>query len=123
MEETQVKYQQHIDEALTIDTHTIIAEIRETTASISAVCESIVSATTNFGFSVYSANEDFSRAYRQLCNVMSVAEIKQRSAMQRLEKQTRKALHGVILKVTIAIALSAVAGAAIGASITTLMTH
>ena len=122
VEETQIR-QQHLDAILGQDSLMIVEEIREATASVSEVRESIVSAATNFGLTVYSANQEFAEAYRQLCNVMSVAEIKQRSAMQRLETQTRKSLHGVIVKVTVAIALSAVAGAAIGASITTLRMH
>lgn len=115
--------QNSVDAALVEGAHSIIGEIRQATASVAAVRESVVDAVANFGVSVYSANEDFSKAYRQLCSVMSVAEIKQRSAMQQLEKQTRSALHGVIIKVTIAIGLSAIAGAAIGAGITTMMMH
>ncbi|MGE8064231.1 hypothetical protein [Pseudomonas sp. NPDC089569] len=100
--------------------HAFIDEIREATTHAAAIRESVASAASNLGLNMLSANQELVQAHRQLCNVLNLAEVKQRSAIDRLEKQSRKTLHEVMFRAIMVLGISAGIGGVVGGAITQL---
>jgi hypothetical protein len=105
---------EEIAEVILVDAKELVAELKEATASVVSARKTVVDASTKLGLNVYSAHEELLRAHDQLCNVIRIAEIKQRSAIEYLEKKSREALQGMMVRALAIGGISAGIGGAIG---------
>lgn len=98
-------------------TEPLVAEIDRAVSRVAAIGSSASKAATDLAVNMLSANGELVQAHRQLCSVISTAEVKQRAAMERFEKQSRTIFKNAMVRAALVAGLSAGAGAAIGAGI------
>jgi DNA/RNA-binding domain of Phe-tRNA-synthetase-like protein len=120
MSEPLLKEEPFAEEVM-VEAKKIIVEIRKAVVRAAAVEKSVATAASNLGVNMLSANEELVQAHRQLCSVLNIAEVKQRAAAQRLEKQSRKVLRAVIQRVVFIVGMSACIGGVIGGGIAALL--
>ncbi|MGJ7515673.1 hypothetical protein ACSFE6_15270 [Pseudomonas baetica] len=110
-----------IGEEVLVEAKKIVTEVRKAVVLAAAVEKSVATAATNLGVNMLSANEELVQAHRQLCSVLNIAEVKQRAAVERQEKQSRRVLRAVLERVVLIVGVSAAIGGAIGGGIAALL--
>ncbi|NUU38416.1 hypothetical protein [Pseudomonas sp. C2B4] len=110
-----------LGEEVIVEARKIVAEVRKAVVRAAAVEKSVATAANNLGVNMLSANEELVQAHRQLCSVLNLAEVKQRAAAERMEKQSRRVLRAVLQRVVLIVGASACIGGVIGGGIAALL--
>ncbi|HEF4760784.1 TPA: hypothetical protein SAN82_003230 [Pseudomonas putida] len=113
--------EESLGEEVIVEAKKIVADVRKAALLAAAVEKSVATAANNLGVNMLSANEELVQAHRQLCSVLSIAEVKQRAAAERMEKQSRRVLRAVLQRVVLIVGASAAIGGAIGGGIAALL--
>lgn len=101
----------------------IVTQIRELTIQIDGLQVSMVAAGSKLGMTMKALNEDLVLERRHLSNLMSIAQVTQRTSMLSIEKNVRRTLHDTLLPSVLAITLSAVIGGCLGSGLTAFIQH
>ncbi|AXM98217.1 hypothetical protein ACU5P1_05800 [Pseudomonas plecoglossicida] len=101
----------------------IVTQIRELTIQIDGLQVSMVAAGSKLGMTMKALNEDLVLERRHLSNLMSIAQVTQRTAMLSIEKNVRRTLHDTLLPSVLAITSSAVIGGCLGSGLTAFILH